>query len=270
MQSKLSVFLDSIFLSTIAFFISMATFKVLIKNHIICLLLGAIVFALCIKIILPKNYSEWNKKILSNSEHKHMEKCIFALQSMEKAKLLTFFKQLFAKTYSVTTTSNYIIIDGKLLVAFDYISDKSSKRVVLDAYIKASKLNISEIAIFTDTQNPETTVYAKNLSGDKIFFFDNSDTYALMKQYSTFPINRDDNTKIKKLSNLKNMSLSRKKARSFLFTSFILYFSSLFIPFTGYYLIFASISLILSIICFMMTDPKIEPKKSYLFANKNN
>ena len=92
------------------------------------------------------------------------------------------------------------------------------------------------------------------------------DTYALMKKYNLFIETKNIQTKKSIFAGLKNISLNKKKARSFLFTSFMLYFASLFIPFTKYYLIFAGISLILSIICFSLTEPQTKPEKSYLLS----
>ncbi len=270
MQSKLSVFLDTLFLSVISFFISYATFKTFLSNPIVCLVLAIAIFILCWKIIFPQGIKSWRKKYTSFHEHKHMEKCNFTLQTSENDAILTFFEQLFAKTFIVEKKDNYLIIDKKLLVCFDYLSDVNQKRFVLNAYIEANKLGIYEIAIFTESASIDTTSYAKNLKNISIYFFDKVDTYKLMQKYDTYIVDKNSKVEYKPFSNLKNMSLNKKKARSFLFTSFLLYFSSLFIPFSGYYLIFASLSLILSIICFAMSEPKAEIKQSYLLQSKNN
>lgn len=270
MQSKISVVLDAIFFSVIAFLISFAVMKIFITQDIVCALLSLIIFLLSLKAILPKSFKEWNKKYSTKHEQKHMEKCIFALQSMENDSVLHFFEELFAKNYKVTRNKNFLIIDDKLLVAFDYLSEKNEKRFILEAYIEATKMNIPEIAIFTEKQSEDSNSYADKLQNISIYFFDSAETYALMKTYNHFSADKDFSITKKPFAGLKNMSLSKKKARSFLFTSFILYFSSLFIPFTSYYLIFAALALVLSIICFTKSDSGIQPTKSYLYTNKNN
>lgn len=269
MQSKLSLILDTLFLSVISFIITFSTLQVFIESKLICLILASIVFILSIKLILPKTTASWNKKYTSIQEHKHIEKCRFSLQTMKNDDILALFSNIFEKNFSVTRFENYLIIDNKTLIGFDYLSEKLEKRFVLDCYITATKLNLQEIAIFTEKQSQETLAYAKNLSTN-IFFFDISDTYALMKKVNIYPINKDIQTKQSHFAFFKNISLNKKKARSFLFTSFLLYFSSLFIPFTSYYLIFAALSLILSIVCFSISEPKTEPYKSYLLQNKKD
>ena len=212
MQSKLSVFLDTLFLSVIAFFISYSTLKVFVDNNILCLCFALFVFIICWRLTFPKSIQSWNKKYTTKLEHKHMEKCIFALQTMENEQILAFFEQLFAKSFTVKRDENFLIIDNKLLVAFDYLSEKIEKRFVLEAYIKANKLQLEEIAIFTYTQTPDTVSYAKNLKDISIYFFDQADTYALMKECDTYISEKDETCKVKPFSNLKNISLSKKKA----------------------------------------------------------
>lgn len=270
MQSKLSYKIDSFLLSLLTGFIFYSVILKFIKTKAIAIIISALAFVIIFRLSFMANKTLFDNKYIKLCDKKFIENCNFSLSTMKNDQILSLFKQIFENQYKVIQSENALILDDTAIIFFNFLDDKITKRYILETYIKASKVSAREIDIFTTGDTSECLHYSKQLPNISINFFDMADAYALFKKANIYPTPPTNQPIRKPFAGLKNISLTRKKARSFLFASFVLYFLSVFVPFTGYYLFFAFASLVLSIICFCLSEPKTQSKTNYLQTNKKD
>ena len=252
-KTKVSIILDSFFITTICFIVTFIWFNRYIKNAIwsfvICIFLSFLVFFTLFKHFLKK----YNLASIKSKELKFADKCFMGLTFSDKKTLVSFFEKLLAaKCISDNIYSN--------TNSFFYVSIRSP--LTSKNFIEANEFYLSQ-----DSGKPLCflcktfdTSFSELLSLSEIHYsvFTSSDVFLLMKSKNLYPTIKEE--KINRRERLKNAkskflsSLSRKHFKKFFLSGLSLIFISMFVPFTSYYTLFGTFLLILSIVCLTKKD----------------
>lgn len=251
-QTKLGRFIDNIsiaFCSTIVFLVWI---KKLIRNSYIALFIAIILSFFLVKIIKLFQNKKLKKLNIKNDEKNNISLCNHALRLMPYNKQIQFIKKLFINTK--TKQKNYIIYTNEFCVINQLNIDQTSIQNVYEAYQKASEIqniNIENILIFGNKISQEGSILTKNIFASKIEFISPIEMYSLMKAANIFPCDINKKTQKRKIKLQISSIFMRKTANIMLKCGLLLYISSLFVPYYKYYIITASVLLILAIICFI-------------------
>ncbi len=186
-------------------------------------------------------------------------------------KCLSYFYKLCSIKYSVKKQANYLIFDKKnedqiqkqnsLIILYPYFSyNIFSSQDLIILYNKLKKHNPSKIIICCYKYNQEINKIINSFEETDIIVLDYKQTFIkLIKKNNYFP----ENLKEVKLNNKQNLkdffkkAINKSKAKNYLLCSFILIISSFFIRMNLYYIIFATLLLILSLVCLLYQPNKI-------------
>ena len=247
-------------------------FRYFVNNLTFALIYTAIltfVIELTIHFFLERKNS---KNKLKKEEEKLVEKISynfiynpeFALDYFDKLCNINYLSEK-KKDFLVLTRKNEV--DGEKTILFPSFSFNSfSSQNLIDVLRKTEKFNASKIVVCCNQVSNDAISLAKKQE-KKIVLLDSKGTYLkLAKPHNFFPENLkefDFSVKPKFKDLLKN-SISRKRAKSYLFSSLILLFSSFVIRMNIYYLVFASVLLVLSIICFFYQPKDLKYENNVL------
>ena len=244
-KTKLSLYFDSLIITTITSFILYIWINRYLKNAILSFFICIFIFILMFFIIFKHLTSKYNINKVKISEQKFADSCLNYLIYSN----LSFDIKYFSNLLSSNHISNNIYKNN---YANFYINLKSSLNeidfhIANDWYQNTNKNTPLIFISFNQTDE------FKNLLNNSPIKFYNStfyDLFLLMKNKNLFPIQKqtqNNKFKIKKL-NLLN-SLTKNKFFKFFLSGLSLISLSIFIPFSFYYMIFGSILLLLSIFC---------------------
>lgn len=272
-RSKLGIFLDNTSLMLISVLLAFIFLKQFIKNNLLCLTLSILFGFIILKIILYFQNKKYTKLEINKNEIKNIDKANFELRKLQIQKQVAFFKTMF-KNMDVVSYKNYLIIEKQILFILKLNVDIILPQDIFEAYQTAKQQvnDIKEVVILCNKTSPEINNILSQFSKDSISFaiFTPVETYALMKKHNTYPY-INNNEKTQKINNflLIKRSFVKKQAKIFIKCGLLLYFSSLFLPFTTHYLIWASVCLILGAICLCTKekDPIITPLTKQLILN---
>lgn len=262
-RSKLGKFIDNTSITLIFVIISFFFFKKFISNNIYCLILALIAGYWALKILLYFQNKKYTKLSIQKQEVSSIEKYNFELRKLPFKKQLDFFKNML-NDKNIRQAKNGLIVDNQIIIFIKLLDEQIAPKHLFECYIKTKEfiektnIQIKEITIICNQISQEATSYLSKFSDITFTIFSPIETYALMKKYNTFPTieNTEKTQKVHKITFIKH-SFVRKQAKIFFRCSLLLYFSSLFVPYTKYYLITAAICLILSAICLCFGSKEI-------------
>jgi len=260
-KSKFGKFIDHSTIFLLSFFIVFVLLKTIIKNNIFCTIISFLLSFFVLIIVIYYENKKYIKLSLKKSEEQKIINCNFALRKLSPASQTTFFKNML-KSEDVAKTTNGLIINNKILLHINLNLDVINKQDIFFIYSKVKNMrnkSIEEICIICNQVSEDVYKIINNFNDILISFFTPIETYSLMKKYSFFPDLPEQQVKIK--NNIFKKSLLKSKAKHYIHYGIILFVFSLFVPFTKYYLICASILFLCGIIllCFGKEKTKITP-----------
>jgi len=175
-----------------------------------------------------------------------------------KAIAVDFYFEMISQNFTATKKTDYILFekDGQNNIIFPfYTYNKMTIQDLVFIYNKIKKLTIDKVIICTNDVEENTKTLVAKLP-IKFVILNKYETYeSLMKKLDFFPntiLTIDDSPKLT-FKTFLAFSLNKKKAKGYIFASFVLLISSLFVKVTLYYLIFSSALLILAIFSYTNT-----------------
>lgn len=176
----------------------------------------------------------------------------------DKKESLAFYFDLLSKNFQPVKRSDFIAFakgeESCILYPFYKFNTLSVEDVIL-IFNKVKNTKADEILLCVNLVDENVKKIISKLP-IKFVVLDKYETYEkLMKKFDTFPnslFNFETNPKMT-FKGFLAYSLNRKKAGGYIFASFILLISSLFVKVTVYYLIMSSILLVLSIFSYTNT-----------------
>lgn len=258
MQTKLSIISNIIFKYFIIFAISVLWLNFYLANLVVVIILSTI-----ISITLGKVVSIIKKKktiIAENSlkEQDHIKNISFQLLLTDHEKIINFYNILFKANHNVCLVKNQaLLIDDKYIFIPAYSSQTISIDMVAE-YYKQYKEN-QQIIIAGISFSGDAINLSNKIRNTKINLLNEQSTYKLFKKYDFYPdfkISQTVKEKFK-LKNLKDIAFTKSNSKQYLYSAIIILITSLFINYSVYYLIFASLLFIFSAICHF--KPQNEP-----------
>lgn len=195
-----------------------------------------------------------NKKQISDENSKQIQEYISSLVFADNLYVVDYFYNLTLLKHKAVKTTRYVKIESnnKTLILYPFFTYKDFTVDDLIYIInKTKKEKPTKIIICTNTIDGNTLKIAKKIP-IKVEIVNGIDTYnLLMKEYNYFP-------KIIKLfpeptlnyKDLISYALNKKRTKGYFISSVLVLFSSIFVPYKIYYLIIASILLVLSLVSY--------------------
>lgn len=197
------------------------------------------------------------KKEEQNLIEEYTNTFIFSTQQQN----LQFFNELAAtkhssKIYGGKVIINHTNIKIALFTCFSF-KDFTTDNLV-EIYNKCK--NVNRIIVCTNTVEDKAYSLAKTLNIETIILDKESVYTKLLKQYNYFPHTTSLKTAEKtKINDVLSYALNKNRTKGYFFSSIVLLFSSLIVPYKLYYVIFASLLLVLSFVSFV--NPKFNKKQ---------
>ena len=275
-SSKFAKLINNIIALFILGLVIFAWCKKIINNQIVTIIITAMTLTIIATEIHHFSKKRTNRLNLKNEELKFQKQCIWHfLQSQHKANV-AFFKKALSNYYNFDNSTTLLNDKQKhILIIPQFENTVLTINNLLSCIKQAKTKNAKKLIIFCVNKDKEIDNILQNITNLEIIILNDYETYGLLKQINMFPIEKQNSTlknkKIHALLNKENF-LSRAKIKPFLFCGIMLYISSLFVPYKVYYIIIASICLLISAICLIFAkNPKqISNYELILENNANN
>ena len=254
-RSKFARFIDNTTATVAVVILSFLTFRRYFDN-IISLTLSLIIGFIILKTILHFQNKKYSKFAIEKEEKKLIEETNFYLRTMNKKNQLNFFSSILSN-YSTKKVKGGILINNKVLLFIELQEDSLSPKNILEFYIKTKEyqkvypnINLEEIIIICNDLSSSLKIFLTRFKDIKFTIFSPIETFALIKNHNCLPteiLDKKTQTHKKKLQI--SLIFNKKQAKTFYKCSALIYLSSLFVPFTKYYLITAGILFLLGTVC---------------------
>lgn len=164
-----------------------------------------------------------------------------------------FFYKLCAKNYNAIKKSKYIIIShpqtNVVLYPIFLYRDLSIDDVIA-CYNNVRHEKPKRIVICTNKYNSDLEKFVNSLNVEVIILDKEQTYYSLLKKYDIYPkITKIENSQKITFKQFVRLALNKKRAKAYFISALFLLFSSFFVPYKIYYLIFSTILLILCFLC---------------------
>lgn len=165
---------------------------------------------------------------------------------------IDFFNELLSLNYKTEKKNDFIIFENEKTKAIFYpyfTFDKVTVNNLVEIFNSTKNVPSDKIIVCCNNFDNQTLIFANSLPC-KFILIDKYNVYEkIMKKYNFFP---KENLIIKspKKNNFKTLleyALNKKRAKGYIFASFILILSSFFVKVSVYYLIISSILLLLAL-----------------------
>lgn len=259
MRSRFGRFIDAVFACLLMWLASFVILRSLWQPRISFLI--SIVIALitlrCVIYYQNKRYHDLNIKAAEQNE---LELNNFELRKLPDKLKYDFFTKLL-KNENPEASDDGLIFHGEILLLVYVDEPTLNNSHLFKANFIAEKMeNLKEIIIVCNAVSPDVQTFSTKFP-IPFTFFTPLETYALMKKSNYFLV-RAKKTQKKHTFKLKNHVFLKKQAKNFFRIGFLLYLACLFVPFVKTYIITASVSTVLGLICLLFgkTDAQV---KSY-------
>lgn len=214
-----------------------------IKDLRLSLISSIIVIVAFLIIYLPIYYIKQIKTSNTKLKSKEIKQLIDNLTYSQDSEILSIFLSILDKSNIINIKSNKHIITNNedIFLLFDHTT-----QIEQDFYglLKSRDTNKIKVYCISKPNN------IPNITNTQISFIEINEIYQLFKQNNIYfkeNIIIPSKTKFN-LTLILNSTLNRSKSRSYLTFGILLLFSSLFTPFSNYYIIMSTILILLSII----------------------
>ena len=219
-----------------------------------------VVIDLILKIISNRRNERYN---LKNKELELIEQINNTFVVQDEQETLNFFEKLVKKRHSAERTKDYVLItdqDQKIVLMPFYTHRKFNADDLVFCINKIKNVGAKKLIVCVGEYDDNVLKFAENFSLNILILNKTQSYLKLFKEYDCYPENLVS-LRVSKKNNMKELvafSLNKKRTKGYFFSSFVLLFSSFFVRFNLYYLIIASVLLVLALISFI--NPKFNKK----------
>lgn len=276
-RKKTAKFIDNFSITAIIVFLCFLTLRKYFVNNTLCLTLSVLIGFLFLKIILYFQNKHFIKLKISNQEKKNIEKLNFLLRTIPHKKQLDFFKQTLS-CCNIKNIKNTLIINDKIILYICMNEDNISSSTIFNCYINSidiltyyKNINIEEILIIGNNIFEAERLLLSKFKEFNFTFFSPTETYALVKKHNNLPeYIFEEKTQKNKKTMIKIALFNKNQTKTLYKCALFVYVSSLFIPFTKYYLLIAgALFLLATINLIIKTKPDKIPTFSQLLLDNN-
>lgn len=204
------------------------------------------------------------KKFPHLKQEQHIQDVLNSFLYMSSSEILSFFYRLAKTKHPCQIENNYLIVETKSLPIILFPIFKSSAlnsddALALYKLIKHKKLK--RLIILTNKIDPAVQSIAKNFKYETIVLDHRQTYFELLQKYEYFPevFKQKDKKQKQSFKQILPLALNKKKTKGYLLSALFLFFSSFFVIYKVYYLIFASILTALALISYF--NPKFNSIK---------
>lgn len=232
----------------------------------------SLILTFCIEFFLNMIRKAKNKKQgLLKEEEQNAETAINRLVFNSACQNLTFFYQLLQKEHEVTKHKKYLLVQSQgkkfaFVPKFSFSVFRADDLIKILQDVKTAKPH--KIIIATKEAEKQAKDIAK-AHKTPIQILEKQAVYVkLIKQYDHFPTqdslvaNYAFTQSKTTLKDIAKNAINKNKTKSYFFSSVVLLFATYFVPYNIYYLVFATILLLLSLASFTSPWWKKVPKES--------
>lgn len=259
-MTRLAKILNNVIILAILSLVIFAWIKRFTNNQMLSIILCAMIITIIATELHYFSKKRTNRLNLKNQELKFMQNCIWHFLESPNSKNVAFFKSLLKQDMSFKNNTKFLLTtDNLTMLAPCFESQELSCDILLTLIKQANNLNVKTLIIFCASENKNTKNIIQNATNLKIIILNDYETFGLMKSKNFYPISQEPVKKTKKQHALFSSSnfFGKLKVKPFLLCGLFLYFSSLFVTQKTYYIILASICLILSAVSLIFAkNPK--------------
>ena len=262
------VIVDSLFKFILFFIFNLIWCLYFIKTAWVAILLSIFLSIIFIFLINKLTTKKNNKKSNRLKKEQHIEDIKNTFIYMSNKEILSFFLSLAKTKHDCKMEDNYIEINTNslpIILCPMFKSGNLSRDDVLDLYKKVKHKNLKRLIIVTNTVDTSIMSISKNFKFET-HILDFKQTYSLLEEYEFYPevlIKRQNSAKIT-LKQILSLSLNKKKTKGYLLSALFILFTSFFVRFKVYYLIFSSILLALAIFSYFNPSFNTHPKENLM------
>lgn len=270
-KSKIALFIDSLFLSSIISFVIYLWLNKYNKNANFVKIFSILISIICFISFLFLFQKHNNKLISKNNSDIFLKNCINKLILSPDLD----YKKFICKLLNCSHIENYLFkLDDKFLYINIKTELSSTDYFLLQETLIKHSILINKLYFIYNSKNKSFDDII-SISNYQIELIESETLKKVMSLKNIFPIEKESVTstpfKNKLINNIKSKcsSITTKHFKEFFFSGISLLFLSIVVPFSNYYLISGTILLIISIISLFRKN--IDFKKNntnFLFENK--
>lgn len=166
---------------------------------------------------------------------------------------LDYFASVLSFRYHVLRKEDFLIVqDTDTAVFLRFSLNKLTAADIVDVYKRSMAYNTRNAIIITNGMSSAALNEARSIGSVNIQFYSESDAYLLAERAGIYPeqaVTAPEKKKLIKVHEFIAFATDKKKAKSYFLSSLALVFASLILSFSLYYIIFASILLLMTVVC---------------------
>jgi len=168
----------------------------------------------------------------------------------------------FVKIFGGKRENDILLLDDMVILC-RFAHSKLMPDAVVEAHLRVKLLNPAKILLLCLDYMPQAEQAAANVPKGEMTLLNADDLYRKMKKNGVFPALPEEAKRQKRLPVLLSAAFNRKKVKSYIFSAAALVFASIFIQYSLYYRIFASILLVAALVsCFNPSFNRINVKEN--------
>ena len=247
--------LDSFFRLFLIFLIVFVWIRYFINSFWLSFLLSiAITFTLDILYLLIKNKKQ-NKLNIKNEEQDKIECYINTFIYSAKKYNVDFFYKLCKTKYTVIKKTNYVVISHpqtNIILYPLFLYRELNVDDVINCYNLAKHEKPKRIVICTNKVSHDLQKLVSKLNIEVVILDKQQTYFSLLKKFNFYPkITKIENSQKITFHQFLISALDKKRAKTYFISALFLLFSSFFVAYKIYYLIFSTILLILCFLCLL-------------------
>lgn len=250
-----NVIIDTIFKFLLLFFFNLIWCIYFISPPILSIIVCTLVSIATIVLFGIIGKKKKFKKTPLLKQEQHIQDILNTFLYMSSSEIISFFYRLIKTKHRCSIENNYLTIETASLPIILFTTFKNSPIGVDDVlgFYKCIKhKNLKRLIILTNKICPEVTSIVKNFKFETLILDHRQTYFELLQKYQFFPeitIQTKLNKKIT-LNRILTIALNKKKAKGYLLSALFLFFSSFFVVYKVYYLIFSSFLTALALISY--------------------
>lgn len=247
---KFYALFDFLFFNFSVFLILFAWTRFLTKSAVYASIISLIILFVANLIRNRLKTTKTKKKIEQNSHKNKIENAMLSLLASDEKQNRELFLKVFSYFVDAKIEGKYIVFDKKI-VAIDF----TKKTIYLEDFIKLfSKIKIlgkKTLIFLCYTFDAKDKIFAQNLEGISVKIVEKKDIYeSLFVPSNTFPeklFEMKKNAKLK-FKQVMQMSFSRDKAKKYFLSGLLVFFCSLIVRRSIFYVLMSSVMFCFAIV----------------------
>lgn len=264
-RTKFARFIDNFVLTAIFMVFTFLFLQKYIKILYISIGLSVFMGFVFIKSVFYFQFKRYSKLGVKKEELKNIEHTNITLRKLTYNQQIIYLKKLFSK-FNPKLSGKFIMLDNDIFVINKLDQSNLSIDAIYEIYARTNKIKVKpkEVAIVCNNVD-QSVINQKNKLGDiNISFLTPEYIYALSKKYNCEIKNTPESLKQINFKPKMSKLFMKKQSRYFIRCGLFLYLTSLMVPFSRYYIISASIFLLVGAVCLIFGTKEIKLPKSQL------